>query len=505
MAETRSALTDPDQTTALINDSSLPSEIWSLIFQQLEPSFLNSILLTCKQFNAVAQSNTTMTPILKHFYPDESLESHRSSFSLFRKRYIEETHHLSPSARTMLDLCYYDDTTQLIDFITRTNIEPDHLFQEDLDHYTVLTHIVKLKRQDILNLLFEKVRGWFEKQAANKSFEDTFPFSLIFDSYNHDKPFNFPTKNKFILMDFAVALNQLSFIEENINHFVKPLFSYHLKYDFFQLACLYGHLDIVKFILANRDPLDDYFSANTDPLSCAVIQNNEHVVSFLIMTHRNKLPDTMIRFASLNAINDNRLPILELLLEFHTNNPDLCRELLDRACKVAQPNAGKLITHTFPFLLTEDISDYLRSAASTGCTELIKHLLSHVNNTKRLLARHPEIFVAAATTNNIETVDCLLDMGADIDGVNSRGHSALHYAILHGHLSMIQALIERGADLHLPTDDGIAPLDLAKQQLNTDITYYLMEQIHEHGKKRRAESTPTVEEVKEPKQKRPRY
>jgi ankyrin repeat protein len=45
-----------------------------------------------------------------------------------------------------------------------------------------------------------------------------------------------------------------------------------------------------------------------------------------------------------------------------------------------------------------------------------------------------------------ETVRLLLERGAEVDGNDTNGNTALHWASRHGHLETVRLLLERGAD-----------------------------------------------------------
>lgn len=46
-----------------------------------------------------------------------------------------------------------------------------------------------------------------------------------------------------------------------------------------------------------------------------------------------------------------------------------------------------------------------------------------------------------------------------------KGHISLHYAALSGHVEMVKALVcEFGANLNAKGEDGLTPLQLAKQR-----------------------------------------
>ena len=52
----------------------------------------------------------------------------------------------------------------------------------------------------------------------------------------------------------------------------------------------------------------------------------------------------------------------------------------------------------------------------------------------------------AAIRGDDEAIECLLDLGADVNDVGDLGNTALHYARRAGHSSTARLLLARGAD-----------------------------------------------------------
>ena len=76
--------------------------------------------------------------------------------------------------------------------------------------------------------------------------------------------------------------------------------------------------------------------------------------------------------------------------------------------------------------------------------------------------------IAAAHLGHVETVDTLIKAGAPLDHVNNLGWTALIESIVLGdggpsHVSVLQLLVDSGANLTLSDRDGRTPLQLAKQ------------------------------------------
>ncbi len=517
MTKARFFLTDLSQSSHK-NDGGLIPDVWSVVFQNLEPSFLNSVLRTCRLFNAIAGTNEVFNALLSRYYPVDERQEGVSSYELFRSHYTRETSGLSRAARTLWDICYYEDVEQIEPFIDRlpaTNqFDPDILFEVDANlNHLLVSHINRRDNQAIRDILFKRIYDWFLMQAKNKEWWSSFPLSLLTNQFTDSMTFAFETKKNHIIMDFAVALNQLSFIKQHSTHYTDT--SSNKKPDFFQSACLFGHLEIVKYMLANGDPFRIMQGHHQDPLRHAVTGNQEEVVEFLLITHSDKITNDMMNSAICLAIVKDHITLLELLLshlamrvvageivisDFTHNDGNT---ILDLACNGAKSEAGKLIDKTFPELLNADRDGYISSVCASGCTELIEYFLSEIDDIQQYLQAHPEFLVNAAASNS-KAVTYLLDMGAPIDGRDDIGDTALHAATVNNHLAVVQLLVQRGADLSLRNAGNLTALQLAKTNKDDSIALFLMDAQFSRGRKRKAEAQPVVEDVQEPDHARPR-
>ena len=72
-----------------------------------------------------------------------------------------------------------------------------------------------------------------------------------------------------------------------------------------------------------------------------------------------------------------------------------------------------------------------------------------------------------------DTMKVLIDHGAHVDAINHKGDTALHVAIKSKPLSVIQALIECGANIHLPNREGLFPIHLVAHRSMEGILFSL--------------------------------
>jgi ankyrin repeat protein len=66
-----------------------------------------------------------------------------------------------------------------------------------------------------------------------------------------------------------------------------------------------------------------------------------------------------------------------------------------------------------------------------------------------------------AEADALEAVKVALAAGLDIQQTNARGETPLHGAAFRGADTIVQFLIDRGADLNLVSKQGFTPLDMA--------------------------------------------
>ena len=122
-----------------------------------------------------------------------------------------------------------------------------------------------------------------------------------------------------------------------------------------------------------------------------------------------------------------------------------------------------------PFIIPEDgdfmkgfldsIEDTLVGAARTGDLDALKQ---HIADGADVNAMHFEMppLTWAAMMGQTEAAELLLQQGADINGKNRDGNTALHLAVFLGHAETAELLLKSGADVNAKNDDNATPVDL---------------------------------------------
>ena len=80
----------------------------------------------------------------------------------------------------------------------------------------------------------------------------------------------------------------------------------------------------------------------------------------------------------------------------------------------------------------------------------------------------------AVGTRNFQKVKEYLDSGSEVDVLNDRGETPLHYAATFGFKEVAQILINKGANIESKNIDGMTPLHLSAQSRNINVAELLI-------------------------------
>ena len=122
-----------------------------------------------------------------------------------------------------------------------------------------------------------------------------------------------------------------------------------------------------------------------------------------------------------------------------------------------------------PFAIPEDgdfsemflklTEDTLVGAAREGDIEALKQHIAEGADVNELYFEMPPL-TWAVTTGQTEAAELLLQHGADVNGRNRDGNTALHLAIFLGRAEAAELLLKNGTDVNRKNDDGATPVDL---------------------------------------------
>lgn len=75
-----------------------------------------------------------------------------------------------------------------------------------------------------------------------------------------------------------------------------------------------------------------------------------------------------------------------------------------------------------------------------------------------------EALRVAAVEGHLSVVKHLLGEGAEINGQDIIGRTALHHAIMHLQKEVMELLVHKGADIEVKENKGLTPIGLAKDK-----------------------------------------
>jgi ankyrin repeat protein len=107
-----------------------------------------------------------------------------------------------------------------------------------------------------------------------------------------------------------------------------------------------------------------------------------------------------------------------------------------------------------PQLQDKDGKDALAYASASGATQIVQLLLKQNSSA----GQPSQAIIEAAESGNVEMVKLLVSQGANVNGRDKEGRTALYCASLNGHPEVVRILLKNGADPNISDDQHKAPL-----------------------------------------------
>ena len=203
-------------------------------------------------------------------------------------------------------------------------------------------------------------------------------------------------------------------------------------YTLLEQACIWGNLDIVKWLYQNEVK----FKKERYELSYAAAENKVDILCYLLSVGANAsgVDETGRNGLHWAAQEDYR---------------DVCALLLKNKCCVNQMESSGQT----PLYIAAAENNYV-IAETLLKSNALTELCSVFDGTTP--------FMIACKSGNFLICDLLLSYGADVDARDSEGRTALFYANVCCVKEQIQYLISKGADTSIEDEGGISPQDVCE-------------------------------------------
>jgi ankyrin repeat protein len=247
-----------------------------------------------------------------------------------------------------------------------------------------------------------------------------------------------------------------------------------------------GRVDAVKVLLDAKADINIVDAESQSALILALINGHVDVAAELIKGGIDvNMEDRVGRTALYAAVDLHTAPASNRPAPRETDDVltslDVIAMLLERGAKVdaalrAQAPYRTKLDRGGDGVLGAGTTPLIR-AAKAGDTAVIKTLLAKGANPKAATragvtavmmaanvgAREEDMTGRAKTQQNaIDSINLLLSAGADVNGSDTNGRTALHGAALWGLTDVVRLLHQRGADINQLDKRGYSPLDTAE-------------------------------------------
>jgi ankyrin repeat protein len=269
-----------------------------------------------------------------------------------------------------------------------------------------------------------------------------------------------------------------------------------------------NHINIVELLLDEGYDIDAPTSNCVTPLMCAISQGNYDIVKYLLSrgAQMNTLSDLSLSPLAI-ACRDKHVSIAYLLLE-NGADPNNFRAVIMEEVKrrkkkhVVVASESELVDREAALRDGEVAVDTaVYEAALNGFTELVAHLISKgaAITTKSWSGSTP--LSGAAEHGHLDTVNLLLQHGSDVNNnlvrktsedvegdareyrprcrccLNARSFvntTPLHLAVKNGHISVVDCLLQHGADPNIASEINTTPLMTAAKNKSMEIVQLLL-------------------------------
>ncbi|XP_050231391.1 protein VAPYRIN-like [Mercurialis annua] len=224
------------------------------------------------------------------------------------------------------------------------------------------------------------------------------------------------------------------------------------------LAASNGHLDVLRLLLLKGANVDSVTKDGFTALHMAVEERRRDCARLLLASGAKAdiddatEGDTSLHIAA--RLGDESM--VKLLLQKGGANKNIRNKNGKIAYDIAAEHGHSRLFDALK------LGDSLCVAARKG---EVRTILKLIENGAQINGKDQHGWTAlhrSSFKGKIEAVRTLIDKGIDVDAKDEDGYTALHCAVESGHADVIELLVKRGADIEARTNKGVTPLQIAE-------------------------------------------
>jgi ankyrin repeat protein len=223
-----------------------------------------------------------------------------------------------------------------------------------------------------------------------------------------------------------------------------------LGYTTLHFACEYGNLDIIKCLLEHGADTKIKSKDLLTPLLVALVNSNKEIALELIEADPSVINDCM---------HENSSKLSPMIVAVKENFDEVIRALIKHGAHLYNDECDTTPLHI---------------AVAKGLDSIVTTLIEVGASVNRPDA-NGELPLCFAALKNVTIVKILLDNSADVNAKNKSAVTALHLAALRGKLDSVEELVNRGANMDAVDETNLTPLLYSIREKHPEVTKFLLE------------------------------
>ena len=252
-----------------------------------------------------------------------------------------------------------------------------------------------------------------------------------------------------------------------------------INYTALMFAAQEGHLDIVKYLIENGADIKVKGKSNFTAFMAAASAGQMDVVKFLVDIGADiSVKSTSGWTALFYVAQDGNNELLKFLIDKGIDVNAISKNgynALMAAADYGQNETVKILIDKGVNISLKDTDGYdaLLGAVEKGHLETVKLLIENGASLKTKTISNFTPLMTAANTGKTQVVKYLLSLGVEIDETNN-GWTALFYAATKGYLDTVQLLVNSGANLNHRSPKGRNLIIETAYKGHTAVVEYLL-------------------------------